>query len=285
MVGERVTIQVESNIGEDGPLTVADAMRQFIDGFELLSAAIAAENGGDTIRWRLVALSKNSPATATAEAYTTDPAVSAAPIVQRGKRRFADGLSALQNGQVAPWIDANSYLAKSLLGRNLNGVGRTVFDLDEHIPRSILVEKSARQSLAAIERFEAEKIGFEEDRSRSERGTIDANVAEAKTYHGQPALYVRERLSGRVIPCVLSADAAKDAGPTHSWQDTWSGKRVRVQGEIFYDRAGQISRVRAVAVSDVNPAPVDLAKLRALNLLNGKTPTEHLDTLWGYHHD
>ena len=37
MGGERVTIQVESNIGEDGPLTVADALHQFMDAFELLA--------------------------------------------------------------------------------------------------------------------------------------------------------------------------------------------------------------------------------------------------------
>jgi len=281
MAGERVTIQVESNIGEDGPLTVMDALHQFMDAFELIGAAIAQEQGGETIRWRLVGLSKNSPATATAEAYSDDPTVVVAPLVHHGKRRFSEGLSALSNGEVAPWIEGHTYVFKSLLQRNLNGVGRTVFDLEDDAPRTIIVEKVARQSLAVIESFEAKTIA-QEDRSRSEHGTIDANVAEAKTYHGQPALYVRERLTGRLIPCVLTEEAAKLAGPTHSWQDAWQGKRVRIKGEIFYDRTGVIARVRAHSLIDVNPKPTELGELRRINLLGGKSPTEHIDRLWGY---
>lgn len=46
MVTERVTMTVESNIGEDGPLTVMDTLDQFKDAFELLSAAISQEPGG-----------------------------------------------------------------------------------------------------------------------------------------------------------------------------------------------------------------------------------------------
>lgn len=282
MAGERVTVKVESNIGEEGPLSVADALHQFLDAFELLSAAIADENGGETVRWRLVSLSKNSPATATGEAYSVDPSIAVAPLVFRGKQRFSEGMTALAEGVVVPWVAAQTGLAKTLLLRNLNGIGRTVFDLDGDAPQAVLVEKSARQGLASIERFEAAQEAESVDRSRSERGTIDANVAEAKTYHGQPALYVRERLSGKIIPCVLTQSAALAAGPTHSWQDAWSGKRVKVKGEIFYDRKGAISRVSAHSVLDVNPQPVDLIALRRLDLLAGRSPTEHLNALWGH---
>jgi len=280
MAGERVTIQVESNIGEDGPLTVMDALHQFMDAFDLLTAAISEEEGGQTVRWRLISMSKSSPATATAEAYSEEPGIAVGPLVLRGKRRLSDGMMALAEGRVEPWIESHSELAKALFQRNLDGIGRTVFDLED-APRAVVVEKVARQGLAAIESLEAKSIA-QEDRSRTERGTLDANVAEAKTYHGQPALYVRERLTGRVIPCVLSDQAARVAGPTHSWQDAWSGKRVRIKGEIFYDRAGQISRVRATSVSDVNPEPVSLAELRRINLLDGKSPTDHIDNLWGH---
>lgn len=68
MATERVTVTVESNIGEDGPLTVMDTLDQFKDAFELLTAAIAQEPGGEKIKWRLERLSKNSPATVSAVA-------------------------------------------------------------------------------------------------------------------------------------------------------------------------------------------------------------------------
>lgn len=281
MPSGRVTVEVESNIGEDGPLTVVDAFDQFRDAFELLAAAVAQEQGGETVRWRLVSLSKSSPATATAEAYSDDPTIIVAPLVFRGKRRLSEGVAALAEGRVEPWIESHSYVAKSLLRRNLNGIGRTVFDLEDDAPRAVIVEKVARQALAAIESFEASAIATE-DKSRREFGTIDANVAGATTYHGQPALYVRERLTRKVIPAVLTEEAAKTAGPTHSWQDAWTGKRVKIKGEIFYDRSGMIVRVRATDLSDVKPERPDLAELRRMNLLNGESPTEHLDRLWGY---
>ena len=285
MTAERVTIQVESNIGEDGPLTVMDTLHQFIDAFEFLSAAIGTEEGGATVRWRLVSMSKNSPATATAEAYSSDPSIGVSPLVFRGKRRFSEGMSALSEGVVAPWIASNASIAKSLFKRNLNGIGRTTFDLDGDAPRSVVVEKTARIGLASIEQYEAAVDVADEDKSRSERGTVDATVAEVKTYHGQPALYVRERLTGKVIPCVLNRQAANAAGPPHSWQDAWSGQRVRVKGEIFYDRRGAISRISASSVIDVAPALIDLPELRRMPILDGKSPPDHINALWGYDND
>lgn len=285
MAGERVTIQVESNIGEDGPLTVMDTLHQFMDAFELLSAAIAAESDGEKVRWRLVSMSKNSPATATAEAFCDDPAITVGPLVYRGKKRFSADMAALSQGDVSPWLGEHKGLARSLLMRNLNGIGRTVFDLDGDAPRTVVVEKAARSGLTSIDRFEASQRAEAEDKSRSERGTIDANVVEAKTYHGRPALYVRERLSGRTVRCLLTAKGAEIAGPTHSWQDAWTGRRVRVKGEIFYDISGQVSHVGSASVVDVHSSPVDLADLKRIDILQGATPTKHVDALWGYSDD
>jgi hypothetical protein len=282
MSSERVTIKVESNIGEDGPLTVSDTLHQLLDAFDFLSAAIAHESGGETVRWRLVGLTKNSPATATAEAYSIDSSIEVAPLVHRGKKRFSSGLSELSNGHVSSWMATNSHLAKALFKRNLNGVGRTTFDLEDDMPVTVVIEKTARQGLRSIDRFENDKKAELVDLSRSERGSIEANVAEAKTYNGRPALYVKERLSGKTVPCVLTEEAASEAGPTHSWHDTWSGKRVRVKGQIFYDKTGAISRISASKITDVNPADVDLNAIRKLKILTSENPTKHLDEYWGY---
>lgn len=283
MVSERVTVQVESNIGEDGPLTVMDTLHQFIDAFELLSAAVAQEIGGDKIKWRLERLSKNSPATAVAVAYSVDPSVAIAPLVYSGKRRLASAMEDLASGKVAPWLSDQAHITKSLLRRNLNGIGRTTFDFEDDLPRTILVEKYARRALEAIEKQEAE--GEDEDRSRSEFGSLDAYVSEARTYKGKPAIYVKDRLSGRSVPCVLNDRLADQVGQTHSWQDAWSGKRVRVKGRLFFDKAGQISRINATDLVDVVPKPVELRKLQEMNILQGRTPVEHINDVWGHKDD
>lgn len=284
MATERVTITVESNIGEDGPLTVLDTLDQFKDAFELLAAAISQEPGGEKIRWRLERLSKNSPATVTAVAYSDDPEILAGPLVHRGKQRFSRDMAALRDkGDVSPWLRQKSSVAKQFLKRNLNGVGKTAIVLEEDAPQTIFVERSARASLRSIERAEAAIEA--EDKSHSEYGTIDAHVVNTATWFGKPALEIKERLSGKNIQCVLSEELAVREGPSHSWSDAWSGKRIRVKGRIYYDKDGKISRISAVDMEDVSSQEVNIKEIREIDLLAGRSPVEHLDELWGYSND
>lgn len=283
MASERVIISVESNIGEDGPLTVLDTLDQLRDAFDLLTASVAQEGDGAEIKWRLEGLSKNSPATMVAEAFSDNPDISVGPIARRAKQRLSSDINALKAGEVADWILADARSAKSLLKRNMNGIGKTVFSFEDDAPIAVLAERSARAGLQAIERSETENLP--DDRSREEYGSIDAHVVRADTYHGKPAIYIKDRLSGRVIPCVLSNALAQDAGPSHSWSDTWMEKRVRIKGRLYYDKNGDISRVSAVGLNDVKSEPVDLKQLRSLSILSGKGPSEHLDDLWGYADD
>ena len=271
----RVTIKVEPNCGKDGPLAVIDALHQFLDAFEILSASAAQEPEGEHIKWRLVEMSKSSPALATAEAYSEDPSILIESAVRRTKIRLSDDLRGLSEGNVASWIEGNSRSVRALLKRNLSGVSRTVFDLGREAPEVVVVEEIARSALRSIRQRK-------EESKHSEFGSIDAHVAKAGTWRGQPALYVCDRLSNKNIPCVLSEKAAKEVGPIHSWTDAWSGRRVRVKGKIFYKASGAISRINASDVVDVSPEPVDFEKLRKVDLLQGATPKVHIDKLWGY---
>lgn len=284
MATERVTIMVESNIGEDGPLTVMDTLDQFKDAFELLTAAISQEPGGEKIRWRLERLSKNSPATVTAIAYSDDPEIVAGPLVHRGKQRFSRDMTALRDdGAVSPWLRQKSGVAKQFLKRNLNGIGKTSIVLDEDAPQTVLVERSARTSLKFLEIALASVET--EDKSHFEFGALDAHVARTDTYHGKPAIYIKDRLSGSLVPCILSDELAAKEGPSHSWTDAWAGKRIRVKGRIYYDRDGKISRISAIELEDVSPHEVNLKELRKIDVLGGKSPVEHIDELWGYSRD
>lgn len=280
MATERVIISVESSIGEDGPLTVRDTLDQLRDAFELLAASVSQEDGGSEVKWRLDRLTKNSPATMEAVAFSDNPDVIVGPIAHRAKQRLSHDINALRQGEVSDWLFSAAPSAKSLLKRNLNGIGKTVFAFDDDAPIAVLVERSARAGLKAIEKREADAVPT--DRSREEHGTIDAHVVRADTYHGKPAVFIKDRLSGKVVPCVLSDPLAEAAGPTHSWSDAWAGKRVRVKGRIYYDKHGQISRVSAIALNDVKAGQVDLSSVRKINILSGKSPTEYLDEQWGY---
>ena len=157
------------------------------------------------------------------------------------------------------------------------GSGGSAVEVDE----TYFGQKKDR--LKALERAEA--AVETEDRSHSEFGVVDAHVGRTDTYHGKPALYIKDRLSGSLVPCVLSDELAAKEGPSHSWTDAWTGKRIRVKGRIYYDKEGKISRISAVDMEDVSPSFVNLRELREIDLLDGKSPVQHLDELWGYSGD
>src|ERR1700730_10720068 len=87
---ESVTVTIVSNTGEDGALSVEDAMCQILDFFALLAAA-----GGEDaylVSWPLVDVSMKSPLRATAVAISRVPGIEAAPIARTEKLRLARSL-------------------------------------------------------------------------------------------------------------------------------------------------------------------------------------------------
>lgn len=190
-------------------------------------------------------------------AYSDDPDIVPEQLVSLGKTRFLRGMEELQESDnvsnVSPWLRQKSEVAKQFFHRNLNGIGKTSIILEDNAHKNVLVfvERSARASLEFIERADAA-----EDKSHSEFGVIDAYVARTDTYHGKPAIYIKDRLTGKKVSCVLTDELAAKEGPTHSWSDAWTGKRVRIKGQIYYNRHGKISRVSAVGLEDVSAKEV-----------------------------
>jgi hypothetical protein len=280
MASDRVTITVRSSIGDDGPLTVADAMRQVLDFFLLLEAAQTDQSGGNKVDWQLVQVSMGSPLEASAEPFATDPGIPADIIGRRASYRIASSLDEITNRGIVPdWMDEPvRERVRRILRRNLNGVGRTDFRFGDE-SAIVIVEKTARAGLLALERNEFEKKAKQEDLSRSEYGSIEGDVAQTTTYYKRPALVIRDWATGHDVLCILTPELAESVGAQHNWQEVWEAKRIVVSGQIFYRADGLPNRITAAEFQTIEPKEITDADLLDSKFTSGMQPADYLEKL------
>lgn len=278
----KLTVTVYPSGTDSTDLTVSDALHQILDLINLLTSAEQAE-GGEQIVWRLKSASTNTPFRLEAEPTGRDPSVSVAFQARRAGTAVRTALDALANGRVeTDWLDEGSIrTAKRFFERNTNGVGRTDILFEEDQTPLIVVHANARTAVRAIEQDELDRGTAAVDWTHTEYGAVEGDVVAAVQFHNRPALTLRERLSGERITCVLSPEIALQIGPQHSWDEVWSGKRVLVNGAVYYNEAGQISRVDADSVEPISPMPADVQAARSADITNGLSPVDFLSRVWG----
>jgi len=257
-VPERITVTIDSP-GAGAPLAADDALRQFLDLFELLTAAGGTE--ASPVLWKLVDISKRNPVTMIAEAVSKVPGLPIETIATRARRekeRLAEAITDLTSRQRVPrWMDRSARLrAQSLFKRNSEGIGRTsirLFDGQDR-PEATIVDLNARAAVTTLQRFE-ESLAESKERLRTEIGSIEGYIVSLETYYGHPAVRVKERLSSEEIVCVLPDEMAESTGIEHNWNEVWKSRRVLIAGEIKYGRDGLIERLKAFRIKGVD-APV-----------------------------
>jgi hypothetical protein len=169
---------------------------------------------------------------------------------------------------------------KSILQRNMNGVGLTTIVFDDTAPPAMIVEKTARVALLAIERAELIEAEKDQDLSRMEFGSIEGEVYDGTSWHGRPALKIKERLTGADVTCVLSSELRAEIGPKRPLDDVWSHPRVLISGEIYYRKDGMPIRVMAFAITQIEAEPLTMADIADPNFTGGKSPREHIASHW-----
>lgn len=278
MAPERITVTIQSSVGEEAFLTVDDAMRQVLDLFSLLSAAGGAE--AKDIAWQLVSVSMKSPLQITAQAVPTRQGVIAENVASREKASLIRGLSSLAfEDEVPIWMDKPAReKAKAFLARNLNGIGRTDVVVSDDGVHLSFESKEARRALTTIDVFE-KKAAQAEDLSRTEYGSIEALVLDTTTFRNHPALKMRAWLGGYDINCVFSEEVAERIGPQNTWRETWQHKRFVVSGEISYKRDGNISHIFVADIEDVSYSPLRFEDIADPEFTGGLGVSEYIEAL------
>jgi hypothetical protein len=273
-MAERVRVIVKGSHG--GNLSVRDAMEQVLDFFRLLSLS----GDDDSVEWRLVSASTNSPLTVEAEAVGAAPDVDVETVARAQKVTLAKDFRAVLRGerpQAWPEKSQRHTLAANLMRRTLNGVSETEIDLETDAQTPLIwTTEAARTAIIALENRPA----FEHDfRQHAERGAVEGSLWSGNAYYGRPAIWIRDR-HGNNIPCRISEELQEQITHDLNFADVWQHRRVVASGRVFYGDGGRINRVDADSVSLLLPGKdVSLDKLFDSNFTGGLTPSEYLDRL------
>lgn len=283
-LAETVTIVIHPSGTDADNLTVADAMQQVLDTFELLSKAeIKDPSSGATVVWRLERASTNSPLTVEATPVSSNPEIPVDRQAINAILAFQEGINSVLHAESKPkWIDQESEgTLKRILARNLNGIGRTDIFSDYHKAATSIDHRSAQRAQNYLDVLAAEEALKVEDLTRKEYGSIEGHVTDATTWHGRPAFRMRARLSGKELICILSKTAAATIGDEHNWSEVFKRQRVLVSGICHYNSAGTVVRVDVDTITAIKPREVTISELRDTNFAAGRTPSDHLRLIWG----
>ena len=262
-------------------LTVSDAMKQILDLVEALEHTEADYARDRQIVWRLTDAHTNSPPfSVTAEAFPIDPALNIDIEAMRVSRRFASGFNSVLQGQPTDWLARDTAApVKRVLERNLNGIGLTEVQVDANLVLDV-VPANAKIGVIAIERAALEWAGDKTDERRTEYGSIEIEIAGLGRWYDKPSLTAIERLSRDKVNCVLSTELAEKLG-AHQWHEAWVGGRLLVTGALQYAADGSLSRIDADDAEELPWTDVPLSALKGIDLLEGRSVSEHLKLLRG----
>lgn len=280
---ESVTIVIHPSGTDVDNLTVADAMQQVLDAFTLLSKAeVKDPSSGATVVWRLERASTNSPFTVEATAISSHPEIAVTRQAIQAINTLREGLNDILHARAKPaWMDEESqHTLKRLLARNLNGIGRTDFIVEDSAP-TIIDHRSARRAKNYLDVVAAEEALNIEDLTRKEYGSVEGHVTEATTWYDRPAFRIHTRLSGRDVICVFPKSAGEHVGEDHRWSEVFKKQRVLVSGVCHYNAQGNLTRIDVESIQEVKPRNVAISDLRDPNFTGGKSPSQHLRLVWG----
>lgn len=269
-MAEKLIIIIDSSVLHEDALEINDALNQLQDMFALL--------GDDNdVSWKIIQASKQSPFTVGVESFSMrhTPHV-AAEFAKVAKSEFEKNIVSLLEGRMPfAWSGGTkSQTATSLLRRTQNGIGKFEIDFcDDFPPIKItpLVAGRAYNKISSRQR----------DLRRDELGTIDGHIVDISEHYGKPAMQIYDRLRRVNVWCVVPREHIDIIAESNDWRDVWDKQRVKIRGQISYNRDGTISRITLSEFVKVETLNVPLERIRDSKFTDGVAPDKYLESLEG----
>lgn len=277
-----VEITIHPSMTESELLAVGDALRQVLDFVELLEQLEDPVLENRRIVWRLAQAYTNSPPlTVVASPYPRTPdspiSLEAEQVVDRASVAF----TSLVQGAKPEWLGAKqSATLRRIFERNQQGLGQTDIKLGNESPISLL-PKLARIASSALEQESVQEEAEKQRHNQVEFGSIEGKVCGLTSWRSRPALQVIERLSDQKVTCVLSDELAQKMGLNHTWSEVWNGRYLSFRGKLVYNPERSIKRAYIESAKELEWTTVELSDLEDIDILQGRSVTEHLRRLWG----
>jgi hypothetical protein len=230
----------------DSP-TVDDLLDQLRDYFAILDGVeeAIAEDGRRAIDWRITGASKHSPLTLEAAPFPKDFGVDIERRSEVVTRQAALGLVALRDRSERPsyFTDRVLQRAEKMFERVTNGLDETIIDHGEGLPGLNITPAVARVAAS-----NARSVLTPKSAPYKELGSIEGNAQSIeRDGFGRRILYVRYRLTGETIKCLVSGEAEREL-ENHQIKDVWRYRRLQIYGMLYYRGIGDLRQVEAIRI-------------------------------------
>jgi hypothetical protein len=249
---DSIRLTIRGQGAETDAPTVEDLVAQIEDWFAILQRVeeAIAEDGARELEWRVTGASKSSPLKFELTPFPRRYGMNIEQRAREVKQQVATGLSQLQSRAERPSYFTDPVLEKAerLFGRVTNGLSLTKIEFGDNLPEIEIIPTNARYAAANIISVRKPK-----EKPYREIGSIEGTLQRVeRDGYGRPLLYVKLRLNGETIKCVVH-DSARGEVENHEIADIWKNKRVRVFGTIFCRALGYITQIEADAVQFMRP--------------------------------
>lgn len=244
-MGKVIRFRISGRGGDTDAPTAEDLLGQIQDHLDILREVetAIAEDGQSAIVWRVVNASKNTPLTFELEAYARQYAVNIDNRALVVAKRTAEGLAELQKrpGRPLGFTDRALTRAERIFERVTNGLDLSEVDFGDGLPDIVITPPVAHLAIKNVRLALAPT-----DRPYKEFGGVEGIFQSVgRDGFGRKLLYIRHRVSGEEVKCILEGEALKKIEQI-SVAEVYRGRRVVVVGTVRYRGLGKISQIDAV---------------------------------------
>ncbi|MDB5583351.1 MAG: hypothetical protein JWR80_8527 [Bradyrhizobium sp.] len=237
----------------DSPL-LDDLLDQVRDYFEMING-VAASMAGDVVErfdWRVVGLSKSSPATITVEAIPRQGFPDGAALAGLARDQTSFGLQRLRAEGIRPLHFTDNVLeaADRFARRVTRGLTETAVTTDDG--QSLILRPT--DAVATIDHIARVR---EDDpvHPYKEMGSVEGLIQSVGADHwGHPFIVVRSRLNGADVKCFLAGEALSALEQEPVANVVWKQRRVTALGVLRYRSLGRVSQADVTKLRFSDPA-------------------------------
>jgi hypothetical protein len=279
-----MTTKVELSIAGrgkgDAPL-LSDLIEQIQDFFEMVNGVAASMAGDEIARfdWKVVGLSKNSPARVTVEAIPLPGHANGPDIAARARDFTTLGLRQLQTSDVRPihFNDNVIEAADRFVRRVTRGLAETRVGDGEG-------QELAVATPDAIKTIDNITLVREADpvHPYRELGSFEGYIENVGTDGwGRPYIVIKSRISGADVKCFLSGAALMALEQEPVANVVWRNRRVTALGILKFRSIGKLSQAEVTQLDFADPAEVlpQLADIIDRDFTHGQASEDYLERI------
>ena len=268
-MAERMTVVIR---GQEG-LTVEDAMRQVLETFDVVSRA--DPSASESIEWRLVSASTNSPLTIVAEAAPRKPGVDTERVARRQKTQFRAAISDLRAGlNPSQWRSQDDRRrAKSWLNRSKKLIAETVIDIGHEEPPITVTAQDAVTADYVLDL--PPRVG----KPRNQIGSVEGFLTSIETHYHKPAIRISDRRTGADIRCIVPEEFRTQIAGSTGIEDVWHERRVMVRGRMHFNDSGTLEEIEAIKVVPLPLRTVDVSEIKDPTFTAGMAAEDFIDEI------